>query len=48
LNSSDRYPIYLILLSTLLFFPGLGGRDFWAPVEPRYAEIARVMFAKGE
>jgi 4-amino-4-deoxy-L-arabinose transferase-like glycosyltransferase len=25
----------------------LGG-DFWAPVEPRYAEIARVMFAKGE
>lgn len=32
----------------MLFFPGLGARDFWAPVEPRYAEIARVMFAKGE
>ena len=26
----------------------LGSRDFWAPVEPRYAEIARVMFMKGE
>jgi 4-amino-4-deoxy-L-arabinose transferase-like glycosyltransferase len=48
LNSSNRYPIYLILLSALLFFPGLGARDFWAPVEPRYAEIARVMFAKRE
>jgi len=23
-------------------------RGFWAPVEPRYAEIARIMFAKGE
>lgn len=32
----------------LLFFPALGARDFWAPVEPRYAEIVRVMFAKGE
>jgi len=32
----------------LLFFTGLGERDLWAPVEPRYAEIARIMFAKGE
>jgi 4-amino-4-deoxy-L-arabinose transferase-like glycosyltransferase len=32
----------------LLFFIGLGERDLWAPVEPRYAEIARIMFAKGE
>jgi 4-amino-4-deoxy-L-arabinose transferase-like glycosyltransferase len=32
----------------LLFFPGLGARDLWAPVEPRYAEIVRVMFSKGE
>jgi len=38
----------LILLTTVLFFIGLGSRDFWAPVEPRYAEIIRVMFAKGE
>jgi 4-amino-4-deoxy-L-arabinose transferase-like glycosyltransferase len=48
LNAEHRYPIYLFLLSALLFFSGLGSRDFWAPVEPRYAEIARVMFAKGE
>jgi 4-amino-4-deoxy-L-arabinose transferase-like glycosyltransferase len=38
----------LLVLSSALFFFGLGARDFWAPVEPRYAEIARVMFAKGE
>jgi 4-amino-4-deoxy-L-arabinose transferase-like glycosyltransferase len=31
-----------------VFFFGLGWRDLWAPVEPRYAEIARVMFAKSE
>jgi 4-amino-4-deoxy-L-arabinose transferase-like glycosyltransferase len=29
-------------------YHGLGSRDFCAPVEPRYAEIVRVMFAKGE
>jgi 4-amino-4-deoxy-L-arabinose transferase-like glycosyltransferase len=38
----------LFLLCLSLFFPALGARDFWAPVEPRYAEIARVMFNKGE
>jgi len=38
----------LFLLCLSLFFPGLGARDFWAPVEPRYGEIARVMFNKGE
>ena len=26
----------------------LARRDLWAPVEPRYAEIVRIMFAKGE
>ncbi|MGH7823657.1 MAG: ArnT family glycosyltransferase [Candidatus Binatia bacterium] len=47
--SEERYyPFYLCILAALLYFPALGGRDFWAPVEPRYAEIARVMFAKGE
>lgn len=49
--TSDRsflYPFFLSLLAVLLFFPALGARDFWAPVEPRYAEIARVMLAKGE
>jgi 4-amino-4-deoxy-L-arabinose transferase-like glycosyltransferase len=48
LSEQRRYPFYLLLLSVVLFFPGLGARDFWAPVEPRYAEIARVMFTKGE
>jgi 4-amino-4-deoxy-L-arabinose transferase-like glycosyltransferase len=48
LDTRYQYPLYLCLLAGLLFFPGLGARDFWAPVEPRYAEIARVMFAKGE
>ncbi|HEX2229054.1 MAG TPA: glycosyltransferase family 39 protein [Candidatus Binatia bacterium] len=40
--------VSLLVLCSALFFPGLGARDFWAPVEPRYAEIARVMFTKGE
>mgnify|MGYP001355546979 CR=1 FL=1 len=48
LATEKTYPAVLIGLSVLLFFFGLGARDFWAPVEPRYAEIARVMLAKGE
>lgn len=46
--NEKNYPLILISLSAFLFFFGLGWRDFWAPVEPRYAEIARVMFANGE
>lgn len=37
-----------VFLSVIVFFPFLGARDLWAPVEPRYAEIARVMLAKNE
>src|SRR5207244_2942792 len=48
LDTRDRYPLYLALLAAFIFFPFLGARDFWAPVEPRYAEIARVMFIKRE
>jgi 4-amino-4-deoxy-L-arabinose transferase-like glycosyltransferase len=47
-KKSWLYPSLLCILAALLFLPGLGSRDFWAPVEPRYAEIARVMHAKGE
>lgn len=47
-RESYLYPLSLFLLSSLLFFPGLGARDLWAPVEPRYAQIARVMLTKGE
>ena len=45
---TNQYAWALVFLVLLLFFPFLGGRDFWAPVEPRYAEIVRSMFAKGE
>jgi 4-amino-4-deoxy-L-arabinose transferase-like glycosyltransferase len=40
--------LLLCLLTTLLYIFALGGRNFWAPVEPRYGEIARVMFLKSE
>jgi 4-amino-4-deoxy-L-arabinose transferase-like glycosyltransferase len=40
--------LYLIAFASGLFLFGLGSRDFWAPVEPRYAEIARIMFLKGQ
>ena len=48
MRQEKLYPLYLLLLTVVLYFTALGTRDFWAPVEPRYAEIARVMFAKGE
>ena len=48
LHSSLRPCLYLITFASSLFLFGLGSRDFWAPVEPRYAEIARVMFLKGQ
>jgi hypothetical protein len=48
LPEDRHYRLYLFILAALLYLPALGARDFWAPVEPRYAEIARVMFAKGE
>ena len=48
MDSHRIYPLFLFVLCLSLFFPGLGARDFWAPVEPRYAEIARVMFSKNE
>ncbi len=46
--ATNQYACWLLFLAVLLFLPLLGGRDLWAPVEPRYAEIIRVMFAKGE
>ena len=48
LDLGSLYPLGILVFAVLLFFPGLGTRDLWAPVEPRYAEIARVMFSKGE
>ena len=42
------FPGALLLtgVAVLLFFPGLGARDFWAPGEPIYGEVVRVMFEK--
>jgi 4-amino-4-deoxy-L-arabinose transferase-like glycosyltransferase len=48
LTTEKHSALALVLLCCLLYFFGLGGRDLWAPVEPRYGEIVRVMFAKGE
>jgi 4-amino-4-deoxy-L-arabinose transferase-like glycosyltransferase len=46
--ANQNYSYYLFAFTLLLFFTGIGDRDFWAPVEPRYGEIIRIMFAKGE
>src|SRR5690242_2430645 len=40
------YPLLLTLICAVLYFPGLGARDFWAPGEPIYAEVIRVMYEK--
>ena len=48
MSNEKYYPFFLTLLGAVLYLTALGSRDFWAPVEPRYAEIARVMFMKGE
>jgi 4-amino-4-deoxy-L-arabinose transferase-like glycosyltransferase len=48
MSNEKYYPFFLVLLCAVLYLTALGSRDFWAPVEPRYAEIARVMFIKGE
>lgn len=48
MNSPARDCLYLCTFAALLFLFALGTRDFWAPVEPRYGEIIRVMFSKGE
>src|SRR5574342_413434 len=42
------YPLFLFLFAGFLFFPFLGAREFWAPGEPIYAEIIRVMFDRNE
>lgn len=42
------YPLLLFASAGLLFFLALGARDFWAPGEPIYGEIIRVMFDRNE
>src|SRR3990170_8378435 len=48
MSQEKNYPFFLVFLGTVLYLTALGSRDFGAPVEPRYAEIARVMFDKNE
>jgi len=37
----------VMLLAFLVFVPFLGSRDFWAPDEPRYAQVGQEMVANG-
>jgi 4-amino-4-deoxy-L-arabinose transferase-like glycosyltransferase len=39
-------PLALTVFTLLLFLPGLGTRDFWAPGEPIYGEVIRVMYER--
>ena len=38
-----RDALVVLALCAILFVPGIGGRDLWAPDEVRYAEVAREM-----
>jgi 4-amino-4-deoxy-L-arabinose transferase-like glycosyltransferase len=37
----------VLLLALLVFVPFLGSRDFWAPDEPRYAQVGQEMVQNG-
>jgi 4-amino-4-deoxy-L-arabinose transferase-like glycosyltransferase len=41
-------PVALIFFAALLFLPGLGARDFWAPGEPIFGEIIRAMYERND
>ena len=38
----------LVVFSALLFLPGLGTRDLWAPGEPIYGEVIRAMYERND
>lgn len=38
----------LVAFSALLFLPGLGTRDLWAPGEPIYGEVIRAMYERND
>jgi 4-amino-4-deoxy-L-arabinose transferase-like glycosyltransferase len=41
-------PVALTVFAALLFLPGLGARDFWAPGEPIFGEIIRAMYERND
>jgi 4-amino-4-deoxy-L-arabinose transferase-like glycosyltransferase len=41
-------PVVLAVFAVALFLPGLGARDFWAPGEPIYGEVIRVMYERND
>ena len=41
-------PVVLAVFTAALFLPGLGARDLWAPGEPIYGEIIRVMYERND
>src|SRR5438132_1241534 len=41
-------PLALAVFTGLLFLPGLGARDFWAPGEPIYGEVIRMMYERND
>lgn len=41
-------PLALGIFALLLFFPGLGARDLWAPGEPIYGEVIRAMHERND
>ena len=47
-NPERVYSIALVVLCAVVFFYGLGRAPFVGPDEPRYAEVAREMYATGD
>lgn len=47
-RQSRAYPIALVALCVVVFFYRLGALPFIGPDEPRYAQVAREMFASGD
>ncbi|MGH9769345.1 MAG: ArnT family glycosyltransferase, partial [Blastocatellia bacterium] len=47
-NPERIYSIALVILCAIVFFYGLGGLPLIGPDEPRYAEVAREMYATGD
>jgi 4-amino-4-deoxy-L-arabinose transferase-like glycosyltransferase len=43
MKKAGIYLLIIVVLGSILFFCNLGGRDFWNPDEPRYAEVAKEM-----